>query len=788
MSKRYIPVTFTLFSAAILCTAATAQTRSARPDDKFHLEEATINQVHAAIKSGQISCQGLVQAYINRAKAYNGWGTQPVTEDMAPAIFPNYDEYKAAVAATVDLEPGDPRKTVPLEFGRWEPTATDPTVKSQYGWIEGIPNSPRTSGLATINIRGERSVTCKGDFDKKEGRPADAPAVCEHIAQLPDALEQAAIYDKEFAKNPDLAKMPMYCIPISFKDSFDTMDMHSDAGADARYDIDVPARDATLVGILRKKGAIIYAKSVTSEYNGLGGDPGGKNSETKHLNLEMYSRSTWKGNPSNPYDTTRAPSIGSSSGSAVSVSTNMEMCGICEETRASCRGPANHNSIAVILPQKELISFLGGGIGSDIYNDRSGIHCRSIVDAAKVLDALKDPVNGYYDPRDPMTTIGRETVSPVPYSSFVIEGKPGALRGMRIGVVREFMTKFTAADGPVVDAVSQQMKEVIGGQLGATLVGSVPPGCKDDPDIENMTTSFDDALRQLVPILYPDLLFHLTPEGKPMFPEFAAKIQPTQFAPGVIFGKGTMTSAEWMVRWSNGMEPMPHSMNLRTIMGLSNSNTFRFHIEQYLQRRANDWKAIGYTETVVDWPMLNARSKFYSDHQRAAFMNWEEVTDLREPFGARQGIAERVQLRELLNRMVMKVIQENKLDLLINVHDQLPPGKLGMAAEPPVEGRSQSYALGPDLGWTEFVIPAGFVRTVYDPTFELETDESGRKYYGSKTNPVPTDLPAPGIPYSISFWAEPGMEKLSLKAASAYESISKRRIPPPAFPALPGEP
>jgi amidase len=785
MSRKSVAANFACVSAVLLTTVASAQTKT---DGKFHLEEATIAQVHAAIKSGQISCQGLVQAYINRARAYNGLGTQLVTEDMAPGIFPHYDEYKAAVLATTDLEPGDPRKTVPLEFGRWEFTATDPTVKQQYGWIEGVPNSPRTAGLATINIRGERSVTCKGDFDKKDGRPADAPAVCEHFAQLPDALEQAAMYDKEFGANPDLAKMPMYCVPMSFKDSFDAMDMHSDAGADARYDIDVPARDATLVGILRKKGAIIYAKSVTSEYNGLGGDPGGENFETKHLDLEMYSRSTWAGNPSNPYDTTRAPSLGSSSGSAVSVSTNMEMCGLCEETRASCRGPANHNSIALILPQKELISFLGGGIGSDIYNDRSGIHCRSIVDSIKILDALKDPVNGYYDPRDPMTTVPRSSVSPVPYTTYLNEGKPGALKGMRIGIVREFMTRFTPADEPVVDAVEQQMKDVVGGHLGATLVESVPPGWKDDPQIENMTISFDDALRQLVPILYPDLLFHLTPEGEPLFPDFAAAIKPTQFARGVVRGTGTISSADWMVRWSNGLEPMPHNMNLRTIMGLAESNTFRFHIEQYLQRRAKDWDALGYKETVVDWPMLNARSKFYSDHQRAAFKNWEQVTDLRESFGSRQGIAERTQLRELLRRVVMKVIYENKLDLLINVHDQLPPGKLGLAPEPEVNGRHASYALGPNLGWTEVVIPAGFVRTVYDPTFELRTTKSGKKIYVSKTNPVATSLPAPGIPYSISFWTEPGMEKNSIKAASAYEGISKRRIPPPNFGPLPGEP
>jgi Asp-tRNA(Asn)/Glu-tRNA(Gln) amidotransferase A subunit family amidase len=42
-------------------------------------------------------------------------------------------------------------------------------------------------------------------------------------------------------------------------------------------------------------------------------------------------------------------------------------------------------------------------------------------------------------------------------------------------------------------------------------------------------------------------------------------------------------------------------------------------------------------------------------------------------------------------------------------------------------------------------------------------------------------LPAPGLPFSLVFRAEPGAEDLILKAASAYEAASKRRVLPPAF-------
>src|SRR3954452_3028988 len=263
--------------------------------------------------------------------------------------------------------------------------------------------------------------------------------------------------------------------------------MRSTGGADAHYDMDFPARDHTLVAQLRNKGAIIYAKANTTEYNGRGpGFPAGENYPRKILPSVLgYQRSSWAGNPCNSYDTTRAASIGSSSGSGVSVGANLAMCSLCEETGQSCRGPANHNSVALILPQKSMISFHGGAIGSNVYNDRAGIHCRSVADAVRVLDALKDPVNGYYDPRDIFTTVDRATVSKEPYSTYIADGTAGALKGMRIGIIREFMVKHAAVDGPNADAAAREMKEMLGGYLGATLVESVPEGWNDDPAVEN---------------------------------------------------------------------------------------------------------------------------------------------------------------------------------------------------------------------------------------------------------------------------------------------------------------
>ena len=131
----------------------------------------------------------------------------------------------------------------------------------------------------------------------------------------------------------------------------------------------------------------------------------------------------------------------------------------------SCRGPANHNSVALILPHKAMISFLGGAIGADIHNDRAGIHCRSITDSAKVLDALKDPVNGYYDPRDVFTTVPRASVIDGSFAAAASSsGAAGSLKGVRIGVIRESMLTFPGvkADEPIVQAAAKEIRDVLG--------------------------------------------------------------------------------------------------------------------------------------------------------------------------------------------------------------------------------------------------------------------------------------------------------------------------------------
>ena len=760
----------------------------------FTLEEATIDQLQSAIQAGQVSCVEVVQRYIDRCRLYNGVATRLVTAqgaDLAeqpagtvragqPLSFP-----RQTVAASEFLPDLDRYQGPPLEFGRMDATASDPEVQQQFGMVQGIPQAGQLNALSTLNIRGERSVTCRGDYDLHPSLgplPPGAPPACEIFRHHPDALEQAAALDAQWGRNPDLQKMPLYGVVFSFKDAFDTKDMRTTGGADAHYDIDFPARDHILVEQLRKKGAIIFAKALMTEYNGRAGDPGGKHKPQAILpSLLGYQRSTWAGTPVNPYDTTRSASLGSSSGSGVSVSANLVMASLGEETRMSTRGPANHNAVALILPHKAMLGFDGGAIGADIYCDRTGILCRTLTDCAKVLDALKDPENGYYDPRDPYTTVPRSSVLDN-YSQHVPHSvQAGDLRGLRLGVIRESMLSAgSKAAEPITQAAAREIQAVLGDHLQATLVESSDPLWTPDPRCERMSVDYRMALAKLVPVFMPELLFRLNPDGSPVFPDFAKSIERTEFAPGVFHGQGTMRPIDYLVALADLRIEPPSNLDISTVQQQMLANTFRYHISQYLSRRSDDWAALGMTETLKDWSALNQRSAFWGDDHRAAFKNWEDVRDPRNPLGGRQGVDERIMLRELLRRVDMMVIYENRLDALVRLHTPLPPGVIGGADEPGLIDRLRyEHFFGPNAGLSEMLVPAGYVDVAYDAKFMLSADGQSYQFV---TNDKPTRLPAPGLPFSLVFRTEPGREDVALRIASSYEQASARRVSPPQFP------
>jgi amidase len=724
---------------------------------KFHLEEARIEDVHRAIKLGQITCQGVVQAYINRIRAYDGACVElanPNDGNHPKNFFPNVSQYTGT----------------PLQPGTMRPTISDPSKLQMYGTIRGVKNAGQVRSLNTVNIRGERSVTCKAACD---AHPSSGPLpntcnqACDAFRAQPDALERAMELDQKFGTNPDLAALPLYCTPFSVKDVFDAKDMRSTGGADVAYAMDAAPADSTIVAELRAKGAIILAKANLSEYNGASGDPGGEAKPASVVLGAGNSRSTWGGNPCNPYDTERAPAqAASSSGSGVSVAANLVLCSICEETGGSCRVPAAYNALACFTTTKAIIPY-GGGIGADPFIDRAGIMCRTVKDTAIVLDALKDPARGYYDPRDIYTALPKALISKEPYTSFADNR---SLAGIRIGIVREFMVKHVENDAAISDQINNEIKTVLRDRLGAQLFESVDVLYPDDPTIPNLNPTFQQALAEILPLHMPEYFFKTNSSGAAEFPFFASKVN---VAVGSTPGTGVLTPAEYMVRVALGLEKLPPNLNIRCITNFPRTSSFRFHLAQYLHQR-NDAR-------VKDFATLNANATYYSDDKLAAFINWENTKDIRS-----EGITERMKMREVMQRVVLKVMRENNLDVLVSPLTTIPIPKIGGPVEPEVNSRpSNRFALTADAGIPEVVVPAGFNRIVYEPKFTLSQDT---KSYRNITGSERTLLEGLGLPISLSFWAGPGEEAMLVKVAAAYEAATNHRRAPPAFGPLPGEP
>ena len=358
---------------------APAPSRNVRP---FQVEEATIADVHRAIQQGETTCQKIVQAYIERARAYNGPCTRLVTSDGAsiptvPGVVRagSATSFPSSTTAVASVLPRFAEYVGPtLDFGRMEATSSDPTVYQQYGMLAGVRNAGQINALTTLNIRGERSVTCKAQCDAPPSSgplAAGCSKACDSFRKQPDALEYAAALDAKYGRHPDLKAMPMYCVAFSFKDVYDTADMRSTGGGDVNFAMDVPPQDSTVVAELRAKGAIIYAKANLDEYNAGSGDPGG-GAKADARGYGVGARSTWGGAACNPYDTARETG-GSSSGSAASVAANLVQCSFCEETGGSCRQPAWRNDVVAFVTTKGLMPY-GGAIGADPYLDRAGIH------------------------------------------------------------------------------------------------------------------------------------------------------------------------------------------------------------------------------------------------------------------------------------------------------------------------------------------------------------------------------------------------------------------------------
>lgn len=760
-STASLPGVSQLLTAMLLITSTTAAAA------KFEVQEASIAETQSAITSGKTTCVGVVQAYVDRARAYNGVCTALVTADGkkipaasgyvragSPLHFPTNTVKASTIFPALSQYQG-----LPLEFGRMEPTVSDPSVSAQIGMRVGLPDAGQVNALETLNIRGERSVTCKGDFDRHPSKgplPAGAPAVCEAFRKLPDALERAAELDAKYGSKPDLAAMPMYCITTAVKDPYDTQDMRTTANNDVNFAMDVPPRDATIVAQLRAKGAIIYAKSVAHEFNGGPGDPGGAEKAKFNFVAGGQTHGSWGGQSCNPYDTERV-SRGSSGGSGVAVSANLAAIGICEQSGASCQGPASRNGIATLLTTKGLLPD-NGGIGYQWFNDRAGIHARTLADAVKVLDAVKDPVSGYYDSRDAFTSVPKALVPEQPYTSFIagdaqLKTNAKPLKGLRIAIVREHMIKKTANHVAISDQIDAEIKRVLRDQLGAELVEMRAAEYPDDPGVPDLKYTFSDALSELLPWAMPEIFQRRDKAGKLVFE-----------VPGY-----DVTSYDYLLKLSKRQAPLTSAVNITNFasFGAVACHTalcpdLAFDIDRYLIDRGDT--------RIKTWGDWVANAKFREDKSLAGAKNWAQWQGHEQA-----GKADALARSHIARLALLRVMYENKIDVFVHPENTVPTPKI----QGPNVGSISLDGISPFFQIPRVVIPAGVTTTIVEPQYALNGDQTDYVPVlaaGSKQTPLKHPLPI-----SITFFAGQGEEPVLIKVGTAYESATHHRFAPPAF-------
>jgi amidase len=504
------------------------------------------------------------------------------------------------------------------------------------GAISTIPNAGQLNALSTLNLRP--AARRSWGFDDRKARSLTDSL--DNAPNMPDALEVAAAQDREFKRTGRLAG-PLHGVVMAIKDQYDTFDLRTTSGADAQYANDRPPNDATFVRRLREAGAIVLAKANMAEYATDGG------------------RSAFGGTFCNPYDTERVPGM-SSAGSATSVAANLVTCAIAEETVVSIRWPAAVNNIVGLAPTQELVS-RAGMMGAGL-NTRTGPVCRTVADAAKVLDVIAG-----YDPKDELTVFGVGRKPSRPYASFAA---PGRLEGVRIGVVREYMDKklFAKSDEESIDIIERALGDLR--KLGATLVDPGPGGAL-----------FQGCLNRYAPQWYNAAFAAQRPN---LFPPQAGQI-PT------------------LLQLDADPRRVPEGLSIRNFGVLPAPGEAKYMIDKYLRERGD-----ANIKTNAD---LVGKATFYQDPNFPDRKQQRENIERQTVFDT----STRLQSRFAMQTIVLQCMQEQRVDALVSPTATVPAPKLNGPREPNVNGRPPiGWSLLGQQGFPVMTVPAGFTTVVWD--------------------------------------------------------------------------
>jgi aspartyl-tRNA(Asn)/glutamyl-tRNA(Gln) amidotransferase subunit A len=241
------------------------------------------------------------------------------------------------------------------------------------------------------------------------------------------ALRDAARWDP-LAGRPDAP--PLAGIPIAIKDNICTRGWPTTAGSRILEGYR-PPYDATVVTRLREAGAIILGKTNCDEFA-----------------MGSSTENSAFGPTRNPWDLDRVPG-GSSGGSAAAVAAGEAVLSLGSDTGGSIREPAAFCGVVGLKPTYGRVSRYGLiAFASSL--DQIGPFARTVRDSALALGVIAG--------RDPADSTSADLAVPA-----FAEGLTGELRGLRLGIVKEFLAE--GGDPGVVAAVRSAIETLRG--LGA---------------------------------------------------------------------------------------------------------------------------------------------------------------------------------------------------------------------------------------------------------------------------------------------------------------------------------
>lgn len=273
----------------------------------------------------------------------------------------------------------------------------------------------------------------------------DAGPTLQAVIELnPAALADADALDAE-RKNGKV-RGPLHGIPVLLKDNIDIVGMVNSAGSLALAE-HRPRQDAFLVRRLREAGAVILGKTNLSEWANF---------------RSTRSTSGWSsrgGQTRNPYVLDRNP-CGSSAGTGSAIAASLATVGVGTETDGSIICPSAVSGLVGLKPTVGVVS-RGGIIPISISQDTAGPMGRTVSDVALLMNALAG-----LDASDPAAAAAEGRVA----ADYAAGLAPGALKGVRLGVLRAAMGYHPAVDAAMTTSIAALRA------AGAEVVDAAIPG------------------------------------------------------------------------------------------------------------------------------------------------------------------------------------------------------------------------------------------------------------------------------------------------------------------------